>query len=86
MTDIPSIDAKRWEKNTDPNSHKPSEALNAALRDIESGHLKPNHIIVVYCTDEGESGGTGYYQAGELNGYFAALGLLTRATQVMGQG
>lgn len=86
MPGVPSLDAKRWEKQTDPNAHKPTEALHAALRDIEAGNLKPKHIIVVYCTDEGEQGGTGYYQAGELNGYFAALGLLTRVTQIMGGG
>lgn len=86
MTDITSLESKRWEKKPDPNAHKPVEALKAALRDIESGALDPKHIIVVYTAGDDENSRTGYYQAGELNGYFAALGLLTRATQVMGSG
>lgn len=79
--------AKRWEKKTSPNEHEPREALEACLRDIDSGKLDPKHIIVVYCKkpeNNEEDGATGFYQSGKMDGYFGSLGMLTRALQIMG--
>lgn len=72
-----------WRKRKDPNDHPPRRALDVALKDLEDGKLKPKHVIVVYCYEEEDGGGTGWYQSGTLD-HYGALGLLTRAAQVMG--
>lgn len=79
--------ARRWQKVSDPNQHQPIDALKAVIRDIEAGDLKPHHVVIVWCADDGEgdaAGTTGFYQGGKLSGYFGALGLLTRELQIMG--
>lgn len=90
---VADLDAKRWSKNTQPSVHKPREALAAILRDIDAGNLDPFHVIVVYATrdpenpdDPTDNGKTGFYQAGSADGYFGAMGILTRALQIMGDG
>jgi hypothetical protein len=82
VPDVPSLEAKRWEKTTDPNAHKPIEALRAAIRGIESGEINPDHIVVVYHDNKD---GTGYFQAGEFSTLVASMGLLTRCVQIMGE-
>jgi hypothetical protein len=73
----------RWRRDSKPNSHEPTEALRAALRDIQSGEIDPLHLIVVIGaeTDNGKTR-TAYYQAGSYN-HHGQLGLLDAASKMM---
>lgn len=78
---VDDITKARWGTKTSPNDHKPTDALKMALHNIETGEIDVDHVIVVYHhrTDHG----VGYFQAGDFT-HFGAIGLLTRATQIMG--
>lgn len=67
--------AKRWDTKDNPKDLKPIEAVKALLRDMEAG--KPvDHVMILVWAD-GPEGGTGWYQAGNLDS-LSQLGMLTR--------
>lgn len=42
---ITDLNARRWEQQRDPDQHTPREALEAVIRDIDSGALKPDRVF-----------------------------------------
>ena len=75
----------RWKKDTNPASHQPRTALEAASERLADLDAPPvTHVVVVFCTDEGNGGvGQGYFQAGSLGGTYATVGLLTSVSAMI---
>lgn len=80
---VTDISARRWNEKPDPADHSPREALAAILRDIDSGEISPDHVIVVYRRDSGtDDEGVGYYQSGKA-GWITSIGILERAKYLL---
>lgn len=78
------VTERRWKTKTLPTDHKPIDAVRMFLRQLESGELNPNHVIIVYANNEDCEGATGFFQAGDA-GFHGQLGILTRCLQIMGE-
>lgn len=74
---------RRWDRNTSPNDHSPREALAAILRDIDSGELDVEHVIVVYMGKlKDDDPRVGYYQSGSAE-WIQTLGMLERTKYLL---
>lgn len=85
---VTELSSHLWKKCSDPDKHKPREALAAIMRDLDAGELgELQHIIVVYSRkpDDGGERHTGYYQAGNIEGHYGSMGMLYRALALMGE-
>lgn len=60
---VTDLAARRWDTNTQPIDHRPSDALKAAQRIIDDDG-EPVHIIVAVLRKEGESDYVSWFQAG----------------------
>lgn len=80
---ITDLSERRWEQQRNPDQHTPREALQAVIRDIDSGALKPDHVLIVYLRDmDSENEGVGYYQSGK-GGWIKAIGMMERAKHLL---
>lgn len=79
VSGVASLNARRWVKDDNPKAHTPADALREALRQLESGELEADHVIVVYgYHNKDEQGVVGYLQGGSLP-ELAQCGMLARA-------
>ena len=81
---VTDLNAKRWERDSDPAKHDPLEALRAALRAVESGEAPmPTHVIVAFGRDdETGSSATRFFQSGTYR-YHSQIGLLSEAAAML---
>jgi hypothetical protein len=76
---------RRWEKDMNPANAKPIEALEAALRDMRSGKLKADHIVIAHAKaaeDNPMVHPVGFYQSGSLPA-LAVLGMLDQVKDII---
>ena len=83
MSDPVDFGRAAWDRHPDASAHPPRRAVEIMLEDIDSGRVKPDHVIVCYgyATDDG-TGYSGYYQAGSF-GYHARIGLADRIKTIL---
>lgn len=79
MTELVSLDQRRWEKDNDTRAHSVISMLRVAIGQIEAGDIKPDHAILCLGGLDGETNATttDWLQAGQFSG-FAQLGLIER--------
>lgn len=78
-----SLAARRWINSNKPTDFSPREALEAVIRDIDSGEINPDQVIIVYLRDmDSENEGVGYYQSGK-GGWIKAIGMMERAKHLL---
>jgi len=78
-----SIGEHRAARSACPSDASPRDVLVGVLRDIDSGKLAADHVIVSLGISKPDGGrSTEYRQAGKLDGY-AQVGLLTRVIHMM---
>lgn len=82
MADVTDLAAKRWETKTQANDHDPAAALEAAMRDLASGDLRAEHIVIIAGRHDPEGHGTRVYQAGSYS-FPARVGLLAIGQRIM---
>lgn len=80
------VTSRRWDKDPNPSKHKPRDAVAKFLEAIDEGRVDPTHVVICYAGNDsdGEDTTSGYFQAGSLDGYFGAIGLLARISQIIG--
>lgn len=83
MSEITSLSARRWAKDSDPNKFTPREVIVEALRQLDAGEVEAEHVIVVHgWYDPAGVSNTGYFQGGEFR-HLEGIGLLHRAIALM---
>jgi len=83
MDEPVSLAARRWITSDKPTDFSPREALEAIIRAIDSGELKPDHVLIVYLRNmDSENEGVGYYQSGK-GGWIKAIGMMERAKHLL---
>lgn len=80
MSKVVDLDSARWTGNKTPADHKPVEALKAAIRAIEEGHIDATHVVIgIASTSEKR---THMFQAGPFD-YWGQVGLVHRLAHVV---
>ncbi len=77
MSEIADLSARRWEVANGPDAHKPVDALREAIRQIEAGEMKADHVIICFGGETDTHVITDWLQAGTFNSH-AQSGLLER--------
>lgn len=76
MSEIVSLAARRWDGDKSPNAHSVRDCLEAALAQLDSGEIAPEHIIICYGRIGAEGAANpGMMQAGAYHA-FAQFGLI----------
>lgn len=76
-----SLSEKRAAKAHDAALQTPRDALIMMLRDLDSGHISPDMVILCYRDVKDGKVGTFYYAGGNSD-YHTGLGLLEAAKQL----
>ena len=85
MNEPTSLAARRWKTDQQTESFTPRDALVEALRQLDAGEIKADHILICHAWKEARGESVGWFQSGDLTP-LGQLGLLTRVSHVMTMG
>jgi hypothetical protein len=69
MTDITDLSARRWQNVSDPEAHKPIDALRETIRQIEAGEVEADHVVICLGATKDGAAVTDWLQAGTFDVY-----------------